>query len=329
MSTTSAGGACRDRATAATARRPSTPRVIENRPGLGRDRLPRPGRTATSWPRCSQVCRARTVPAWPDCGPATPTTRPIALLDAWAVVCDVLTFYSERLANESYLRTATERTSLQELGKLLAYRLDPGAAAETLPGVRPRAAAGLPTPRSTGSGIGSSGRSRHLMLPVGLRVQSIPGPGETAADVRDGRGDRGTTRVERAAGRSHRAPSAGQRTGRTPGFGGLNLAWGGAILLLASADLINDKWDVRLLTECHRGLGSPAHACDVGSGLGSYTPFNDPAISPTAYVLRKRVSVFGHNAPVWSAMNAEFSPATSSSSLRPRPTPAIGRASSR
>jgi len=36
----------------------------------------------------------------------------IALLDAWAVVADVLTFYQERISNEGYLRTAQERTSL-------------------------------------------------------------------------------------------------------------------------------------------------------------------------------------------------------------------------
>src|SRR4051812_16869885 len=35
----------------------------------------------------------------------------IALLDVWAMVADVLTFYQERIANESYLRTATERRS--------------------------------------------------------------------------------------------------------------------------------------------------------------------------------------------------------------------------
>jgi hypothetical protein len=33
----------------------------------------------------------------------------IALLDAWATVADVLTFYQERIANEGYLRTAIER----------------------------------------------------------------------------------------------------------------------------------------------------------------------------------------------------------------------------
>ena len=43
----------------------------------------------------------------------------------------MLTFYQERIANESYLRTAVERVSLQEMGKLVGYRLRPGVAAET------------------------------------------------------------------------------------------------------------------------------------------------------------------------------------------------------
>ncbi|MDB5899954.1 MAG: hypothetical protein JWP41_3556, partial [Ramlibacter sp.] len=55
----------------------------------------------------------------------------LGLLDAVACAADVLTFYQERLANESYLRTATERVSLQEMGKLIGYRLRPGVAAET------------------------------------------------------------------------------------------------------------------------------------------------------------------------------------------------------
>ncbi len=42
----------------------------------------------------------------------------IGLIDAFACAADVLTFYQERIANESYLRTAIERVSLQEMGKL-------------------------------------------------------------------------------------------------------------------------------------------------------------------------------------------------------------------
>ena len=56
----------------------------------------------------------------------------IALLDAWSTVADVLTFYQERIANEAYLRTATERLSVLEMARLIGYRLDPGVAASVL-----------------------------------------------------------------------------------------------------------------------------------------------------------------------------------------------------
>lgn len=50
----------------------------------------------------------------------------LAFLDSWATVADVLTFYQERIANEGYLRTATERRSVLELARLVGYRLRPG-----------------------------------------------------------------------------------------------------------------------------------------------------------------------------------------------------------
>jgi hypothetical protein len=53
----------------------------------------------------------------------------IALLDAWAVVTDVLTFYQERIANEGYLATAQEERSLTELAMLVGYTPRPGVAA--------------------------------------------------------------------------------------------------------------------------------------------------------------------------------------------------------
>ena len=53
----------------------------------------------------------------------------LALLDAWATIADVLTFYQERIANEGYLRTATERRSVLNLARLIGYTLRPGVAA--------------------------------------------------------------------------------------------------------------------------------------------------------------------------------------------------------
>ncbi len=58
-----------------------------------------------------------------------PDDPAIAFLDAWATVADVLTFYQERIANEGFLRTATERRSVLELARLVGHRPRPGVAA--------------------------------------------------------------------------------------------------------------------------------------------------------------------------------------------------------
>ena len=55
----------------------------------------------------------------------------IALIDAWSMVLDVLTFYQERIATEGFLRTATERISILELARTIGYELGPGVAAST------------------------------------------------------------------------------------------------------------------------------------------------------------------------------------------------------
>ena len=87
----------------------------------------------------------------------------IALLDAWAVVGHVLTFYQERIANEGFLRTATERRSIRELAALIGYQLGPGVAASAHLAFQVDAATGAPT---------------SAQIPGGMRVQSVPGQGE-------------------------------------------------------------------------------------------------------------------------------------------------------
>ena len=88
------------------------------------------------------------------------TTDPsIALLDAWATVADVLTFYQERIANEGYLGTATERRSVLELARLIGYRLRPGVSASVYLAF------------TVADGFNGT-------IPSGTRAQSIPGPGQ-------------------------------------------------------------------------------------------------------------------------------------------------------
>ena len=85
----------------------------------------------------------------------------IALLDAWATVGDVLTFYQERIANEGYLRTATERRSVLELARLVGYALRPGVASTVFLAYLLDDLQLLP-----------------VQIEAGARAQSIPGPGE-------------------------------------------------------------------------------------------------------------------------------------------------------
>ncbi len=98
----------------------------------------------------------------------------IALLDAWAVVGHVLTFYQERLANEGFLRTATERRSILELAGLIGYQLNPGVSASAHLAFEVDTAVGAPP---------------MAVIPRGTRVQSVPGQGElpqpfeTAEDI--------------------------------------------------------------------------------------------------------------------------------------------------
>jgi len=85
----------------------------------------------------------------------------LALLDAWATVADVLTFYQERIANEGYLRTATERRSIVELARLVGYEPRPGVAASVFLAYNIDA-----------------NTKEEVVIPAGSRAQSIPGPDE-------------------------------------------------------------------------------------------------------------------------------------------------------
>lgn len=101
-----------------------------------------------------------------DLNTRDPADPIIALIDAWAIGGDVLSFYAERIVNESYLPTAQERRSLRSLARLIDYELRPGKAAEAWIAFTLETAAGAPA---------------EVPIPVGVRIKSVPGPGETMA----------------------------------------------------------------------------------------------------------------------------------------------------
>ncbi len=98
----------------------------------------------------------------------------IALLDAWSMMADVITFYQERAANEGFLRTLRERTSALEMARAIGYELKPGVAASV---------------HLAFTVEDSPGSPKTAMVPKGLAVKSIPPPGklpqtfETAEEI--------------------------------------------------------------------------------------------------------------------------------------------------
>ncbi|MGR7026157.1 putative baseplate assembly protein [Geodermatophilus sp. URMC 62] len=83
----------------------------------------------------------------------------VAMTEMWSAVADVVTFYTERIANEAFLRTATSRDSMLRLVRVLGYEPARGVAATSRLAVTAE-------PGTT------------VTVPPGTRVQSVPAEAE-------------------------------------------------------------------------------------------------------------------------------------------------------
>jgi hypothetical protein len=90
--------------------------------------------------------------------PTSTSDLALQMIEWWAYLADILTFYNQRIANQDYLRTADLDASVRNLVALLGYRPRPGIGATA-------------TLAALVSG------SQPITLPQGLAVQSKPGPG--------------------------------------------------------------------------------------------------------------------------------------------------------
>ncbi len=215
----------------------------------------------------------------------------IALLDAWATVADVLTFYQERIANESFLRTATERRSLLDQARLIGYELRPGVAASTFLAFRMDEAPGSPL-RTT--------------IDQGAKVQSIPGPGEKPQtyETREPIEARVEWNAMRPQMTSFKLPRFNDTflylRGTTT-----NLKPGDMILLVGNereGNPLDDHWDGRLVQTVEPDFAADRTRVTWERGLGSRVPSNRPAANPRIFAFRQRAALFGHNAQPWNTL---------------------------
>jgi len=224
----------------------------------------------------------------------------IAFLDATAVVLDILTFYQERLANESYLRTATQLRSLTELSRLIGYQPSPGVAAAIF----------LAFTLKTAPGLAANPGTPPITIPKGTQVQSVPAQGqkpqtfETSSDIL-AKPDWNALPVQTGA---PWAPSgnneiylSGTSTQLQPGDSLLILGVSREIWNpFSSSPPPSDQWDVVVLNKVE--VDNVRKVTRVTwdkllhhtSGVNSSPPYGWPA---SVYAFRQKAALFGHNAP--------------------------------
>jgi hypothetical protein len=216
----------------------------------------------------------------------------IALLDASCVVFDVLTFYQERLVNESYLRTAVQLRSLVELSRLIGYQPAPGVSASCYVAFTLKTAPGqTPDPNAP-----------SITIPQGTQMQSVPAQGaspqtfETSNDI--------------PAKPDWNALPVQPGTAWAPQINDTSVYLQGTATQLQPGDLIlvvgnermpphsgNDNWDVREITSVQPDSLNNLTYVEWSEGLG-YAPTGvQPAQDhPKFYAFRQRASLFGYNA---------------------------------
>jgi len=223
----------------------------------------------------------------------------IALLDATSVVLDILTFYQERLANESYLRTAVQLRSLVELPRLIGYQPAPGVAASTYLAFSLKVATGSPSNPTTPA----------ITIPKGTQVQSVPAQGqppqtfETSADIL-AKADWNALPVETAVPWTPPGTNSVYLSGTAT-----QLQLGDSLLILGAARenwdptsaTPNEQWDVvvinQVLVDKARNLTVVSWDKRLFHGSGDGTS-SDPSLWTTAkvFAFRQKATPFGNNA---------------------------------
>ncbi|WP_208094619.1 putative baseplate assembly protein [Mucilaginibacter agri] len=243
----------------------------------------------------SMLASISTFPALSSLTARSDDDMAIATLDSWAMVLDVLSFYQERIINEGYLRTATERLSVLELAKHISYRLKPGAAASTFFAFSMNEAPGAPL---------------TAVIPVGTKIQSVPEQGqlpqtfETVEQI-EAHVDWNSIKLQT---RKRFIPAFGDDEIYLDGIvTGLQL--GDGLLMIGDEranNVGNENWDFRKVKELSPDKDLNITKVTFDRGLG--VTINDKKVNPAAknfkiYALKQKASLFGYNAPDFKTLS--------------------------
>lgn len=263
---------------------------LTNRPGLAQVRY-RTGGYAEYRARLAELLRP--AEGVPELTTRDPDDFTIGLVDGVACLAEVLTFYSERLINESYLRTALDRVSLGEMGKLVGYRLRPGVASTTQLAFHVE-----PPPRQeilqATTPFQRVRQPNIVTIEAGTAVRSVPGPGEQQQTFET------AEKLEARPEWNLLRPLLTRKTvvgtpAKSLVLKGIatNIRAGDSLLFYAGPS----QWETRQVDKV-----TPAIDTTVVTWQQALTK---PA-PMTPYLFRKRLAVFGHSAPMWRTMSEQF-----------------------
>lgn len=213
----------------------------------------------------------------------------IALLDASAVLLDILTFYQERLANESYLGTATQLYSLTQLSRLIGYQPFPGVSASVYLAFTLSSAPGLPPNPGTTA----------ITIPPGTTVQSVPAQGQTAQLFQTSapilaKPDWNALDVQTG---NPWVPQPGDKSVFLAGTS-TSLNPGDAFLIVGDErlnDSSSSRWDIRIVTSVTPDTINNRTLIQWKEGLGG-EGIAPAQANPCFFALRQKASFFGYNA---------------------------------
>jgi hypothetical protein len=196
------------------------------------------------------------------------------------------------------------------MGRLIGYRLRPGVAAETLlaftletPPVAPAAA--KPEP-----GMFVTGVPAKITIDPGMAVRSVPAPGETPQvfETVEALEARPTWNALRPWMSDVVVPARGDTFSYLAGVN-TKLKPGDALLFVGDEYFANhdaNEWDFRILDRVAADVANDRTFVSWRRPLGSINPPQHPPAQPRVFALRRRAAVYGHNAPLWFTMPADF-----------------------
>ena len=219
----------------------------------------------------------------------------IALLDALAVMSDALTFYQERIAQESYLRTATERFSITHMARFVGYKPKTGLAAATCLAFTLDSSPGSPQT------VNIPERTQAQSIPKEqdkLQQDKLPQTFETTEPL--------TARVEWNELRPRMTTSQTVSLSSGEVFlqrANLNLQTGDVLLFIdKSAETpANKNWNIVRITKSEP---QPQFERTKVSWFwaGEEQKVSNKSEEANVYVFREHANIFGYNAPEWGAL---------------------------